>query len=231
MKKVLFLALPLVLFTGVASAVNQCNPGGVSTNYTFAQLSAQGFSCEVGDKIFSNFTGSFQTTTDTMGFTNTPNNLQESLNLNAGSEFFLSGTFTFNYVVTVDPTVLFPGFTASIASMSGSVQDANVNSRSTLNKVTTPNVGPQCTVTVNDLGGGNANANVCNYGGTPTSMTVTESFTYTGPGGGSGVTGFSNTITENLTPTGGTPEPVSMILFGSGLLAISLLGRKKLSRR
>jgi hypothetical protein len=31
--------------------------------------------------------------------------------------------------------------------------------------------------------------------------------------------------------TTGTPEPVSMLLFGSGLLAVSLMGRKKFSKR
>ena len=31
--------------------------------------------------------------------------------------------------------------------------------------------------------------------------------------------------------TTGSPEPVSMLLFGSGLLAVSLIGRKKLVRK
>jgi hypothetical protein len=37
--------------------------------------------------------------------------------------------------------------------------------------------------------------------------------------------------TYSTSSAGGTPEPVSMILFGSGLLAVSLIGRKKFFAR
>jgi len=37
--------------------------------------------------------------------------------------------------------------------------------------------------------------------------------------------------TYTTSSAGGTPEPVSMILFGSGLLAVSLIGRKKFFAR
>jgi hypothetical protein len=51
--------------------------------------------------------------------------------------------------------------------------------------------------------------------------------------------GFTNgasdarvTVTYTYTPvTTGSPEPVSMTLFGSGLLALGLIGRKRLARR
>lgn len=40
------------------------------------------------------------------------------------------------------------------------------------------------------------------------------------------------TVTYTYTPvTTSSPEPVSMILFGSGLLALGLIGRKRLARR
>jgi len=39
-------------------------------------------------------------------------------------------------------------------------------------------------------------------------------------------TGYAQVV-YTYTTTSGTPEPVSMILFGSGLLAVSLIGRKK----
>jgi len=39
------------------------------------------------------------------------------------------------------------------------------------------------------------------------------------------------TVIYTYTPGTTTPEPVSMVLFGSGLLAVSLLGRKKFARK
>jgi len=41
------------------------------------------------------------------------------------------------------------------------------------------------------------------------------------------------TVTYTYTPgtTSTTPEPISMLLFGSGLLGLSIIGRKKFSRR
>ena len=39
------------------------------------------------------------------------------------------------------------------------------------------------------------------------------------------------TYTYSTSVTSSSPEPVSMLLFGSGLVAVSLFGRKKLSRR
>jgi len=45
------------------------------------------------------------------------------------------------------------------------------------------------------------------------------------------VQGTSGQVFVQYTYTTGTPEPVSMVLFGSGLLALSLIGRKKLVRK
>ena len=43
--------------------------------------------------------------------------------------------------------------------------------------------------------------------------------------------GGTLTVTYNYTTPSGVPEPVSMVLFGSGLLAVSLIGRKKFARK
>jgi hypothetical protein len=51
---------------------------------------------------------------------------------------------------------------------------------------------------------------------------------------GGAAQGVSGLITEVFTytvQTTGSPEPVSMVLFGSGLLAFSLIGRKKFARK
>ncbi len=58
---------------------------------------------------------------------------------------------------------------------------------------------------------------------------VTVAYTNTFPTGNAlQGTGYAEIVFDYST---GTPEPVSMILFGSGLLAVSLIGRKKFSRK
>ena len=45
-------------------------------------------------------------------------------------------------------------------------------------------------------------------------------------------TGYAQVIYDyNITQTTGTPEPVSMLLLGSGLLAVSMIGRKAFARK
>ena len=59
---------------------------------------------------------------------------------------------------------------------------------------------------------------------------------FIGGGGNIGVAQTTNTsgaatVIYNYTTPRGVPEPVSMVLFGSGLLAVSLIGRKKFARK
>jgi hypothetical protein len=44
-------------------------------------------------------------------------------------------------------------------------------------------------------------------------------------------TGYAQVVYDYNTAVAGTPEPVSMLLFGTGLLAVSLIGRKKFARK
>lgn len=236
MKKVLFLAAPLVVFSGMAfGAAPLCSAGGSGGFYDLPTLTASGFACEVGSKVFYNFGGSFANSStianggDSLNWTSLPSKLSETMFYNVGSSpFTISGGFTFTFSVSVDPAVIFPGNTASIASLAGSIQDSNVGSNSTLTKVTTPNVGSACTVTVTHTGGNGETANVCNYSGA-TSLNVSETFAYTSTA--HQASGFQNTITEALSSTTGAPEPVSMLLFGSGLLAVGFFGRKRFSNK
>lgn len=50
-------------------------------------------------------------------------------------------------------------------------------------------------------------------------------------GAAQGVSGLVTVVYTYTATTTGTPEPISMLLFGSGLLAVSLLGRKKFARK
>lgn len=226
------MALPLALVTGSAFAANPCNPTvGVTSQYLASTVFAAGFSCEVGDKIFSNFTGSTANSSDTFSF-NAQNPLTYSMNINAGNEFDFTGTFTFGFSVQIDPAVvILNGSRTSFSFVTGQISDATPNSTSTLDKSITANLGAPCTVHDVDNGANNGTGGSCSYGVGTTSLSVSETFTYTGGSNPSGVTGIGNTFGQSLSSTTGTPEPMSMLLFGSGLLACGFIGRKRLVRK
>jgi hypothetical protein len=61
--------------------------------------------------------------------------------------------------------------------------------------------------------------------------TITVNFTNsTTTGQAVATTGYAQ-ILYSYSVTSGTPEPVSMLLFGSGLLGVALIGRKKFARK
>ena len=235
MKKLLFLALPLVVFSGVANAA------ACLQNQTLAQLVALGATgCSIGDKVFQNFTGTFAgaDATDTFTFTGPLGPTLApfyQLNLNAGTAGVLTAPLSFSYQVRVDAAVnavLNPGTTAAITRVTGGIQDnGNAGSGAQLLKGVTVNTGSGSCGGVNyaETAGTTTTNTACNLTGA-TLITVVESFTYTGTVGASSVTGFGNTFTQTLTPTTGVPEPMSMLLLGSGLLGFGFIGRKRFVR-
>jgi len=72
---------------------------------------------------------------------------------------------------------------------------------------------------------------VSGQGGIYGAFSVNWASTVTGGAAGSGTTLAEIVYTYSTSSAGGTPEPVSMVLFGSGLLAVSLIGRKKFFAR
>jgi len=236
MKKILFVALGLTMFTSMASAVVQCNPSPPAVQtFTLQALFNLGSSgCEIGDKIFANFDGNFKTGADaTDNFTFTAvDSLDYLLNFNAGNPpSHLANTLTFTYTVSVDQSQVLTGNTASIIRVSGNIGDGgNGTSSSTLVKQITDNGSPSpCTVTIAETAGGQLPV-PCNFSPGATFMTISETYSYTG-GATNTVTGFDNSFGQALTLTTGAPEPFSMLLFGSGLLAVSIIGRKRLMSR
>jgi len=219
MQKVLIFSVALAAFSGVASAAPACG----TTAYTLSALATLGGSCEAGDKVFSNFGGNMDSINPnlTVTFTgggNGPYNVTISDVTNAA---LTETSFTFNYTVSVD-LLLQP--TNYISKMGAGGLDSLGGSTAT-NANTTNNAGCS-TVTSSDVGSGFP-VMTCNTTGQPTSLAVAQ--TYTGGAGASTVTNIQDSFLETTPVT--SPEPVSMILFGSGLLAISLVGRRKLVRK
>ena len=99
---ILAASLPLAITistAGPAQAIDTCRTG-VPTAYSFADVSASGFSCQLGDKIYSDFIFS-GLTSGSFVFTNPLANFHtfeaQSLGLAAG----FSGSYS--YKVTIDP--------------------------------------------------------------------------------------------------------------------------------
>jgi hypothetical protein len=236
MKKLVLLAVPFAVFSGIASAAAPaCNPLGIPSPILVSAVTP----CQVGDKVFFNFSVANLNPNDS--FTFIPNSTsQYTVSLSSASTF---GTnFTFSYDVSIDPAAaaaLFPGKLVGFTQITGAIIDTVANSSSSLSKAITANAGTGCPggVTVTESvaanGNGSQNSTACNLALPPavTSVHVAETYTYTGGTNPSGVTQLQNTFTQGTANTSGVPEPVSMLLFGSGLLGISVFGRKRFARK
>jgi PEP-CTERM motif-containing protein len=218
--------LVLLLSIGAVSSVASATPACGSTNYTLAALAALGGSCETGDKIFSAFGGNMDTVDPNMAVTFAgsgmgPYNVTLSDDTNAA----LVNSFTFSYTITVDETGIVGGFNYITAMGAGGVD--SFNSVAANNNLT--NNAGCASLNSTDTGSGGFHTSTCNTTGQPTSMSIAESYVYTS---GFTATAIQDTYVQAFQSVStGSPEPGSMILLGSGLLAAGLIGRKKLVRK
>jgi len=248
MKKFLMLALPLVVFSGLANAaVPSCNSNpnaGVNLgtgNWFLADLVASG-GCALGDKVWFGFGGAMDNAADVFNFggpaapgvgcPGIPSACTATyqMNINEGvPNTVLQGNFTFNYSLSIAPPPP-AGLAVSLTRVTAGIQD-NGNDGATLVKTITG--GAACTASSTDSFG-TITPGPCN-GINAQSINVSEAFNYTAnnsnPNGARSISGIGNTFVQTFVSTTGAPEPMSMLLFGSGLLGLSLIGRRKLIRK
>jgi len=248
MKKLVLTALSLVVLSGVSSAaVQTCttNPNAGDNfglnSWTIADLIALNATggCTIGDKVFYNFGGALDQAASTIqisGPNGTPVGnavtlppVTYQLNVNSAGGV-TAGNYTFNYSLSINPALVTPGLSSKIALVTAGIAD-NGNDGGT--QVKTITGGASCTASSTDSFGNVSKSNCT--GISATQINVSEVFNFTAnnsnQGGVRSIAGMGNTFVENFTATNGTPEPVSMLLFGSGLLAFALVGRKKLARK
>jgi len=176
--------------------------------------------CQLGDKDFSNFLGNIDSgALIQFGFIGNVYTVQYTDN-NAGG---FVAPFVESFHIAVD-VPLQPGPNTYISQVAAGLNDANNNAIATFSKALSNGASGTATCTEN------AGTQHCTPVGTnPGTLSMDVTDTYTVSLNGNSVIALSNSF--NQTTPSGVPEPVSMLLFGSGLLAISLVGRKKFARK
>ena len=118
-----FLATTLSLAAIAPAQAQTCvvSPGGNSTTgLTVANLKQSGFTCTIGDKIYSdfgNFTGFADTDTANITQSASPSFLNHTLNVNQGNTPWGLGSYGFTYKIAVTGSSnTFSGYSASATS-------------------------------------------------------------------------------------------------------------------
>jgi len=225
MKKFVLVTTFALAFCFSASAningLNNCTTNTVSLAFLQAQ---PGGGCEQGDKAFYNFalSGPGLTSASTVfSFSGSPASGQLNLTNDVGLGF--SGSFTLTYTVQVDFALAPFGATTIINKATVGMTDAGLGGSGTqdvLAVTATAGTGSGSGTSVDNAG--LTSTGIIN-GLAATTLNVTDTFTLSA----STVTNIQNTFFQ---VNSASPEPVSMLLFGSGLLGVALIGRKKLRR-
>lgn len=206
MKKLSILAFAVIVFSDLACATSICSSGF----YTTVTALNAGGGCFVGEVLFSNFAGLPTNVAVEFlgGGSSSTLDLVDDTVGDTGIQSFSGFTYTVSIYTPNVPVPDTGTITGVIAGMldSGGKSTAKLNKE--LNGGTTAGVNE---ATATDTGGTITNVSVTS-GLAAATLGITDNFTLT--------SGNVANLSNQYNVTNATPEPVSMLLFGSGLVAL-----------
>jgi hypothetical protein len=226
--KLKYLAFAVCLTAGsaVTYAVPACVNGDVLSNYI--ALNGTG-GCEIGDKIFSNFSYSGggtdpAATSIDVGIDDKTNIEQFGVQFQSATTVWTSN-FTLDYTITIVPadcvTLYGAGYTCTMIGAQGQFQGAFAPTTSAMTDVLTPGG----TISLNDITAPQQTQQISFAGITGTNVVMTA----TGLDASDPIDSFGLDVYQH--PQSPTPEPATLGLVGGALLGLGLLGRKGSRRK